>query len=269
MSLRKKLLNINACEEGMKWLADQTAEDAWATCQRSDWMLWIASRCGVDLQTITLTKVRCARLVQHLMTDQRSLDALDVAEQFALGNATRKQLAVAATDAANATVAADTYAATYAATDAAYSAAFHAAYAAELAANALAHFAATDQAAYAAATDAATHAATDPAYAAYATHAAYVAAYAAAKEKILAQCADICRTTLSLKVVLAGLATKQGPRIMNREQRRALASLTDEGYAVIVWTPEELGDVSARLVEDRCIELGHQIIDDLTECREP
>jgi len=34
---------------------------------------------------------------------------------------------------------------------------------------------------------------------------------------------------------------------MNREQRRALYSLSDEGYAVIVWTPEELGDVSARL----------------------
>jgi len=56
---------------------------------------------------------------------------------------------------------------------------------------------------------------------------------------------------------------------MNREQRTALYSLSDEGYAVIVWTPEELGDVSARLVEDRCIELGHQIIDDLTEDRKP
>lgn len=52
---------------------------------------------------------------------------------------------------------------------------------------------------------------------------------------------------------------------MNNEQMSALASLSSEGYAVIVWTPEELGDVSARLVEDRSIELGHQIIDDLTE----
>ena len=56
---------------------------------------------------------------------------------------------------------------------------------------------------------------------------------------------------------------------MNREQRRALYSLSDEGYAVIVWTPEELGDVSARLVEKQSIELGHQIIDDLTEDHEP
>ena len=169
MSLRKNLLKINACGEGMEWLADQTAEDAWATCQRGDWMLWAGSRCGVDLQTITITKVKCARLVQHLMQDQRSLDALDVAEQFALGNATRKQLAAAAA------------AATYAAYDAA-------------------NAAITYDAAY----DAAANAAANAAYAANAADAAADAAYAT-REKILAQCANICRKTIALKVVLAGL----------------------------------------------------------------
>ena len=210
MSLRKKLLKINACGEGMEWLADQTAEDAWATCQRGDWMLWAGSRCGVDLQTITITKVKCARLVQHLMQDQRSLDALDVAEQFALGNATREQLAAAAADAANAAAYA-AYAASAAAdadaADAAYAAS--AAYAAN-AANAAADADAAD-AAYA--TDAANAAsAASAANAAYAASAAYATAAAAvasadyaAREKILAQCADICRKTIALKVVLAGL----------------------------------------------------------------
>ena len=180
MSLRKKLLKIKACQDGVEWLADQTAEDAWATCQRGDWMLWVGSRCGVDFQTITLTKVKCARLVQHLMQDQRSLDALDIAEQFALGNATREQIAAAYDDAAAAAAAA------YAA-DANASAAAAAANAAADAANA----------AYAAA-----YAAYAAAYAAYAADAN--AAYAA-REKILAQCADICRKTIALKVILAGL----------------------------------------------------------------
>jgi hypothetical protein len=209
MSLRKKLLKINACGEGMEWLADQTAEDAWATCQRGDWMLWAGSRCGVDLQTITITKVKCARLVQHLMQDQRSLDALDVAEQFALGNATREQLAAAAADAANA--AADAANAANAAADAdaadaAYAAAAYAANAANAAADA-------DAADAAYATDAANAAsAASAANAAYAASAAYATAAAAvasadyaAREKILAQCADICRKTIALKVVLAGL----------------------------------------------------------------
>ena len=39
--------------------------------------------------------VWCARQVQHLMTDQRSLDALDVAERFANGEATEEELAAA------------------------------------------------------------------------------------------------------------------------------------------------------------------------------
>lgn len=55
---------------------------------------------------------------------------------------------------------------------------------------------------------------------------------------------------------------------MNDEQISAIASLSREGYAVIVWTPEELGNVSARLVENRSIELGHEIINDLTEDHE-
>ena len=48
-----------------------------------------------------LFAVWCARQVQHLMTDKRSLDALDVAERYANGQATDNELA-AARDAAGA-----------------------------------------------------------------------------------------------------------------------------------------------------------------------
>ena len=52
---------------------------------------------------------------------------------------------------------------------------------------------------------------------------------------------------------------------MNDEQIKALASLSSDGYAVIVWSPEELGGVSASLVENQSIDLGHQIIDGLVD----
>ena len=42
-----------------------------------------------------LYAVWCARQVEHLLTDQRSLDALEVAERFARGRATREELAAA------------------------------------------------------------------------------------------------------------------------------------------------------------------------------
>ena len=66
---------------------------------------------------IRLYAVWCTRQVQHLMKDQRSLDALDVAEQYALGKATEAELTAAR---CAATVAA--WGAAYAARDAAYAA---------------------------------------------------------------------------------------------------------------------------------------------------
>ncbi len=36
------------------------------------------------------------------------------------------------------------------------------------------------------------------------------------------------------------------------------------GYAVVVWTPEEIGDLNPRKVEDRVIELGNEVIHSLS-----
>ena len=44
---------------------------------------------------IRLFAVWCARQVQHLLKDQRSIDALDVAERYANGQATKEELAAA------------------------------------------------------------------------------------------------------------------------------------------------------------------------------
>ena len=54
-----------------------------------------------------LFAVWCARRVQHLMTDPRSIAALDVAERFANGEATRDDLSVAWATAGDATRAAE------------------------------------------------------------------------------------------------------------------------------------------------------------------
>jgi hypothetical protein len=56
------------------------------------WTLRCVPNCDRDAR---LFAVWCARRVQHLMTDQRSLDALDVAERFANGEATNAELAAA------------------------------------------------------------------------------------------------------------------------------------------------------------------------------
>ena len=48
---------------------------------------------------------------------------------------------------------------------------------------------------------------------------------------------------------------------LNKKQTAVLRELTDEGYAVILWTPEELGDVNPAKLEDRSIEFGWQYIE--------
>jgi hypothetical protein len=61
--------------------------------------LWCLRAVDGHEKEMRLYAVWCARQVQYLMKDQRSLDALDVAERFANGDATLVEL-VAAWDAA-------------------------------------------------------------------------------------------------------------------------------------------------------------------------
>ena len=78
---------------------------------------------GLTDAQLRLFAVRCARRVQHLMRDPRSLVALDVAERHAKGEATDKELSTA-------------WAAAWDAADAAADASRDAAWAAEAAATA-------------------------------------------------------------------------------------------------------------------------------------
>jgi len=85
-----KLKSLNACGAAVTWAQQLTDGQAWETCERGDWLLWWAKRENCDLRQLTLAKARCAKLVIHLMKDERSRKAVEVSEQFGLGNATRE-----------------------------------------------------------------------------------------------------------------------------------------------------------------------------------
>jgi hypothetical protein len=58
--------------------------------------LWVVCREElIDARMLRLFAIWCARQVQHLMTDERSIAALDVAERFANGEATQEELKAA------------------------------------------------------------------------------------------------------------------------------------------------------------------------------
>ena len=133
----KKIRACHPCESGwtklLKHLGKTSADDEplpFSVILESNGLddaLWCCRAAPEYDREWRLFAVWCARQVQHLMTDQRSIDALDVAEQFANGRATQAELAAAwaaARDAARtAAWAAASDAAWAAASDAAWDAA--------------------------------------------------------------------------------------------------------------------------------------------------
>jgi subtilisin family serine protease len=130
MTFNQYLQSVDACEPAVEWAENKTIEEVVATCHRGDWLLWLAKKCDIGLQPLTLAKGYCANTVRHLMNDERSIRAVDIAIAFGEGKATREELAAAAAAAyAAAYTAAADVAAAYAAANAADAAA-KAAYAA-------------------------------------------------------------------------------------------------------------------------------------------
>lgn len=58
------------------------------------------------------------------------------------------------------------------------------------------------------------------------------------------------------------------PNVLTAKESKVLQGLTRRGFAVIVWTPEELGKAPALRVERRSIAAGWIIIDDLQEAND-
>jgi hypothetical protein len=142
--IKKFCTKHGACKEGYLWATEHctSMQDVWEKA-KPEWLIWVATRKGVLTDNeLRRFAVWSARQVQHLMTDPRSIAALDVAERHTEGSATDEELAAAyaaacaavcdaACDAAcDATCAAAWEAARAAACDAAWEAAWEAARAA-------------------------------------------------------------------------------------------------------------------------------------------
>jgi hypothetical protein len=87
----------NACREGAAYARTQKSlAEVWDNCPKLEWLFWmLAKQPNKPEKELRLFAVWCARQVQHLMKDKRSLDALDVAERFALGKASVEELRAA------------------------------------------------------------------------------------------------------------------------------------------------------------------------------
>jgi len=96
----------NACREGRVFCEKyNTMAEVWDACKKAEWLLWIlrAIDAPANEKNERLFAVWCARntpmhdgrTTGALLTDPRSVAALEVAELFAYGNATKEELAAA------------------------------------------------------------------------------------------------------------------------------------------------------------------------------
>jgi hypothetical protein len=87
------------CQPAIEWIEEnnfQTFQEVWVNCKISGWALWWLEKLGYnDQKVLRLMAVSFAREVQHLMKDQRSIDALNVAERYANGEATEEEFQAA------------------------------------------------------------------------------------------------------------------------------------------------------------------------------
>ena len=173
-STKDILTKLGACTEAVKWAGRKTHKKAWGTCQRGDWLLWIAGKLNVDRKLLVLAACGCARTALKYIPvgEDRPRIAIETAEAWTRGEATIDQVRTAAHAAAAYADAA--HAATAYAADAAHAAAAYAAAAYAVAAHAVAACAA----------------------------AAYAAVLAAARKDI----ADIVRKIIPFSVICKAIA---------------------------------------------------------------
>lgn len=101
-TFQELLKELNACASSRKWAGQKTIEEVVAECHRGDWLLWLASAIEIDRCQLILPKAHCANTVRHLMKDERSKTAVDVAIAYGEGRATDEELRKAACASADA-----------------------------------------------------------------------------------------------------------------------------------------------------------------------
>lgn len=110
---------LGACHEAKEWARGKDFAEVYNTCHRGDWLAWLYQKTNPkNKRKLVLLGGLFANEVRYLMTDERSINAVDVCLRYGRGDATDNELS-AASDAAWAAWAAASDAAWAAASDAA------------------------------------------------------------------------------------------------------------------------------------------------------
>src|SRR5215471_15219999 len=121
VEFRKLLIKLGACSEALSWSKGKSLKIVWETCERGDWMLWLAGKM-IDAegwpsrQDVVLAACDCVEpALKYVAKDEdRPRKCTDVARRWAEGKASIEELRTARRDADAAASAAYAAAAAYA-----------------------------------------------------------------------------------------------------------------------------------------------------------
>ena len=87
---RQTLERLGACSPSLEWLGSRSPEVAWNECPRGDWLLWVASKAGLERKVVCFAACQVARSVLHLVPsgEERPRIAIETAEAWCRGEAT-------------------------------------------------------------------------------------------------------------------------------------------------------------------------------------
>ena len=109
------LKQLSACSDAIEWVATQkNATEAWANCERGDWMMWLLARTSAKKlgskqhRDLVRAVCKCARLSLKYVPkgEKRPFAAIRAAEKWADGELAIEIVNDAAGDAAGAAMAA-------------------------------------------------------------------------------------------------------------------------------------------------------------------
>src|SRR5690554_1696751 len=94
-----------ACSESIGWIKQnnvQSLEEAWTSCERGDWLLWMAEELGADERKLAICAALSAHTVVQYMQDPRSREAVRMTFLWGRGKATDAEVGVAGDGGGNA-----------------------------------------------------------------------------------------------------------------------------------------------------------------------
>lgn len=92
MKFQEELTALDACSEAIEWVGDKTFTEVWATCDRGDWLAWYCEKIGLPKRLLVAIGAECAALALPYMTDQHSINCVEVCRRYGRGEATEEEL---------------------------------------------------------------------------------------------------------------------------------------------------------------------------------